>query len=308
MRPDFSFRARREGKIVAWFVALLVALLADWSLVRAGLVPTEPHPAVWHVKGPAGELYLFGSIHLLPSDIAWQTGAVEKAIARADAFVFEIPIDATAQTKMADAIAKDGMLEKGESLHAMLSPEARADLDADAAMAGLSPQSLDGLRPWLAELALLAAQLAHEKATPQSGVDTILERDAANAHKELRYLETVEEQIALIVPIDRKLELSEFQADLKEFRTETDDFPALVAAWSSGDTVRLDKLLNGEFKDQPEAKKALIDDRNRAWVPKLEAMLREPKVFFVTVGAGHLVGKNSVPALLRADGYIVEGP
>ena len=54
----------------------------------------------------------------------------------------------------------------------------------------------------------------------------------------------------------------------------------------SGDTKALDELVNGEFKDEPEARKALLEDRNRAWVPKLEAMLNEKKVFFVTVGAG----------------------
>ena len=30
--------------------------------------------------------------------------------------------------------------------------------------------------------------------------------------------------------------------------------------------------------------------------------------FFVTVGAGHLLGAHSVPELLRAEGYKVEGP
>ena len=58
----------------------------------------------------------------------------------------------------------------------------------------------------------------------------------------------------------------------------------------------------------PEARAAFFTDRNRAWVKQIEAMLRERKTFFITVGAGHLVGKDSVPALLRADGYKVDGP
>jgi uncharacterized protein YbaP (TraB family) len=37
-------------------------------------------------------------------------------------------------------------------------------------------------------------------------------------------------------------------------------------------------------------------------------MLKEKHVFFITVGAGHLTGPTGVPALLRKDGFKVEGP
>jgi uncharacterized protein YbaP (TraB family) len=56
------------------------------------------------------------------------------------------------------------------------------------------------------------------------------------------------------------------------------------------------------------AKKALLDDRNRLWIPKIENMLTEKHTFLITVGAAHLVGPNGVPNLLRAAGYTVEGP
>ena len=253
-------------------------------------------------------MFLFGSIHILPADIDWQQGAVAEAIHHADVFVFEIPIDESAQEQIGSLIADEGRLPKGESLHAMLSPKGQADLDADAAIAGVSPTELDGLRPWLAELMLVTSRITKDSASPQTGVDVVLEQSAHRQGKELRYLETIDQQMSLIVPSDRKLELSEFEASLKEFRTEKDDFPALIRAWESGDTKVLDTLLNGQFKNELAARKALLDDRNRAWVPKLEAMLKEDHIFFVTVGAGHLLGKNSVPDLLRADGYKVDGP
>jgi uncharacterized protein YbaP (TraB family) len=188
----------------------------------------------------------------------------------------------------------------------MLSPSARADLDADAALAGLAPHALDGLRPWLAGLMLVTARITKDGASPESGVDVEIEKSAQRQNKALRFLEALDQQINLIIPSDANLELSEFVASLKEFRTEKDSFPQLIDAWQTGETKRLDELLNREFKNEPEARKALLDDRNRAWLPKLEAMLKEKKTFFVTVGAGHLMGRNGVPDLLRADGYRVE--
>ena len=285
-------------------------LLSLFAAVAATAKPAgePPHPAMWHVQGAKGELFLFGSIHILPADLVWQTGVIADAIRQSDVFVFEIPLDESAQAQVVSLVVARGQLPEGESLHAMLTPAAQADLDADAAIAGLSPSSLDRLRPWLAELKLVASRMAAENASPESGVDVELEQSVRRQHKEERYLETIEQQINLIVPSDRKLELSEFEASLKEFRTEKDAFPEMIKAWQTGDTKTLDELLNGEFKNEPEARKALLDDRNRAWVPKLEGMLKEKKTFFVTVGAGHLVGKNSVPDLLRADGYKVDGP
>jgi len=41
-------------------------------------------------------------------------------------------------------------------------------------------------------------------------------------------------------------------------------------------------------------------------VPKIEALIRQGGTYFVVVGAGHLVGDQSVIAMLRAKGYAVE--
>src|SRR5262249_16029829 len=136
-----------------------------------------------------------------------------------------------------------GRLPKGQSLRALLSPAAQTDLDADEAVAGLTPSSLDGFRPWLAELILVTSRIAKENASPQSGADIELEEAVLREGKEMRYLETLEQQINLIVPSDPKVELSEFEASLKEFRTEKDSFPALIKAWQTGDTKALDELL-----------------------------------------------------------------
>jgi uncharacterized protein YbaP (TraB family) len=48
----------------------------------------------------------------------------------------------------------------------------------------------------------------------------------------------------------------------------------------------------------------MVYSRNRTWIPKLEEMFATGGVF-VAVGAAHLRGDKSVPALLRARGYVV---
>jgi uncharacterized protein YbaP (TraB family) len=46
--------------------------------------------------------------------------------------------------------------------------------------------------------------------------------------------------------------------------------------------------------------------RNQRWAPQTEPMLASPGVRFGAVGGGHLVGRDSVFALLRKGGWKVE--
>lgn len=49
-------------------------------------------------------------------------------------------------------------------------------------------------------------------------------------------------------------------------------------------------------RDYPALHEGLLVDRNHAWVPRIEAMLRGLGAAFVLVGDLHLVGEASVPA------------
>jgi uncharacterized protein YbaP (TraB family) len=82
----------------------------------------------------------------------------------------------------------------------------------------------------------------------------------------------------------------------------------LAGAWARGDTATLAKVLDEGFAEVPQLHARLLVGRNRNWVPKLRAMLGSGKTHFVTVGVGHLVGRDSVVAMLRARGYKVTGP
>ena len=50
----------------------------------------------------------------------------------------------------------------------------------------------------------------------------------------------------------------------------------------------------------------LLVDRNKAWLPKIEALFSRSGHAIVVVGAAHLVGPDGVVAMLKAKGYTVE--
>jgi uncharacterized protein YbaP (TraB family) len=59
-------------------------------------------------------------------------------------------------------------------------------------------------------------------------------------------------------------------------------------------------------RDYPQLYKALLVDRNKKWLPKVEAYFKTEKREFVLVGVGHLVGADGVLAALEKKGYRVE--
>ena len=289
-----------------YFLALLFALLV---VVPASAAPVvHAHPALWHVRGPAGEAYLFGSIHLLPKNLNWHTKQVNAAIKRANVFVFEVSTDDKAQAEIRALIAKEGMLAPGQSLRAMLPPASQTGYDAALAKAELSPESVDREKPWLASLQLLIAEGTAKHYSADAGVDNAVMAIAARRHKPSRYFETIEQQFSLLAGGSDTLQLSEFESDLKEFGQSDDDLTPMVDAWTNGQEDKLAGLMNTDLADDAEMKKALLTDRNQNWVGQIETMLKEKKTFFITVGAGHLAGPDGVPAMLRAAGYKVDGP
>jgi uncharacterized protein YbaP (TraB family) len=281
----------------------IAALL--WLLLA---LPAAADPALWHVRGSGGEVYLLGSIHMLPPDVAWRSPAIDAAIKRADVFVFEVPENAKAISRMKELVAARGHLPESQTLRDMIHPEKRAAFDAALRASSVPEDAVAHDRPWLAGLALLFAQTAKAKFDPGKGVDMTLMGEAHKNHKWLRYLETIDQQFAVLAPDDPELELEEFESGLDDLKDISAEIKPLVDAWSAGDTGKLDTLVNGDLDEFPAARKALLDDRNARWLPQVQAMLREKRVFFITVGAGHLTGVKGLPALLRKAGYKVEGP
>ena len=299
------------------FAAAILALLATLSLagslagaqtVKPSLPGSIAHPALWHVAGEAGEVYLLGSIHVLPPHVRWHTRPINMALSRADIFVFEVPEDAAAVSELQGLIKKNGFLPPDQKLRDLLHPRFRADYDAAVKSSGLDADGVDSERPWLAGIQLMFTQISKLHYASSNGVDCVLMESAVRNHKPVRYFETIADQFALLAPDDPALELQEFEAGLADLRDVSAGIRPMVTAWANGDQARLDALINGDLDQFPKARKLLLDDRNQRWVPQIEAMLKEKHVFFVTVGAGHLTGPRGVPALLRKAGYRVDGP
>jgi uncharacterized protein len=93
---------------------------------------------------------------------------------------------------------------------------------------------------------------------------------------------------------------------LKELDTQQTAVTALADAWKAGDVPTVERLVLQDLRSEPRLYQRMLVDRNRDWLPKLEALFARRGRAFVVVGAAHLVGPDGLLAMLRARGYTVE--
>lgn len=288
--------------------AALLLLLTGAARAQPQAPVIEAYPVMWTVHTPTATAYLLGSIHLLPPNVHWQTPQIEAAMRAADVFVFETPIDAAAQKEVADYVATHGMLPEGVTLPSLLDVAQLMDYHAALKATGVDPAAIENKRPWLAALVFDLAGAMHAHYSLDSGVDQKIHNYAEAQHRQIASFETVSDQLALFAPKSEKLEVKEFDVSLKEILSDPNELDDLVEAWEHGNASRVAAMMNKGLSDDPAAAKALLYDRNAKWFAELKTMLGQKHTYFITVGTGHLVGPKSVPALLRAAGYKVDGP
>jgi uncharacterized protein YbaP (TraB family) len=93
---------------------------------------------------------------------------------------------------------------------------------------------------------------------------------------------------------------------LKELETQKSAVTQLADAWKAGDAPAIEKIVLQDLKSDARLYQRMLVDRNRDWLPKLEALTARGRRAFVVVGAAHLVGPDGLLEMLKAKGYTIE--
>lgn len=296
---------RRAPRRLRWtLAAALVAVLA-W----APALSARAAPPVWRIRGPAGgEVVLFGSVHLLNPGQDWRTPELAADLAKAQSVWFEAPFDANARARTQRLVAERSRLPRGATLSARLSPVGRARLSRVGAQLGLPVATLESMQPWFADNTLTVMHLQARGARLADGVEEAIS-DMAPAGARRRAFETPEEQVALLAGATPAEQAASLEETLRQIEEQPAAFDRLQTAWIGGD---LQAIVRGGLdplrRVTPGVYRRLVVERNRRWASRIERLLKTPERAFIVVGVGHLVGPESVPALLRRRGVQVDGP
>lgn len=287
----------------------LFAVLALGLAGACGPAPPAGEPALWRISDADSEIWLFGTVHVLPPELRWRSPRVDAAFAAADEFVTETDTSDAASAAFPQLAARYGALPEGERLSDRLSASDRDRITRIAQAAGIAPAALESQRPWLAALQLSYAYAARQGHSPDAGVETVLAAEARRDGKQLSFLESPEAQIRILADLPPAEELRFLSVTLRQIEEDAAILDALDRAWARADVAELERLLDAQWAESgPIIHERLILARNRAWADAIAQRLQGEGRIFIAVGAAHLVGDESVVDLLRARGISVEGP
>lgn len=264
-------------------------------------------PALWVVKSDHARIYLFGTLHALSPAAAktWRTPLYDEVYGKAQTLWFETDVEGADPGALQNLVARYGV-DPDRALSQKLKPDQVDELRHTADIT-----RIDHLRPWAAALMLSMDQVLAGGAKADDGADITITRSARANSKSVKFFESLEDQARLFADLPEPAEVK-YLADVLKERTHPHRGLApkepLERAWLDGDLTRLGPALAGEMKtNNPALYNALLKRRNELWAERLEKELAVgSKVELVNVGALHLVGDDSLPALLKARGYTVE--
>lgn len=268
--------------------------------------PGNTGPALWTVESGVSTVHLFGSMHLLKPGIAWRTARFDDILKNADQLVMEIKLDPGGQAEVQKFMMENGMFPPDQNLKGALPPELYAELVAEAGKLGLPEAALMRMRPWYAALVLSMGMIQSLGFDPTKGVEQTIVAEAAPRGVKLSGLETAKEQLSTMAHQPADVQEEMVRDSLRQLHAIGELLDDLTIAWTKGDTATLEELLIGGFKEYPELYDAVVVGRNKRWIPRIKALLNEPGDHLVVVGSAHLLGDDSVIAMLREAGITVK--
>ncbi len=282
--------------------ARICAASVAGALTLALALPAAAEPALWKVQGPHAAVYLFGTVHVLKKTTVWRSPKFEAAFAAAGALWEEVA-NADDSAAVQPLIVQYG-LDLEHPLSGLLDDAGKAKLSAFETAYALPAAPMERFRPWLAAITISVLPLVKAGYDPKSGVDLVLKNEAVAKGKPVNGFETIEQQVHFFADLPQKLQIENLLFTLDSADALSAQLDQAVDAWAAGDMTKLTMLFQTDklFDRYPELYQVLLVQRNRAIAAKIEQLLKGDGVAFVAVGAGHLIGPDSIQADLAKDG------
>jgi uncharacterized protein YbaP (TraB family) len=308
-QPVTSAMSSAVGWRPRWNRRQAVAIAAVAAMVA--LACLEPRAAtrsfVWKASSKqGGTIYLAGSVHLLTPAYYPLSPAFDKAFTASDLLVLEIDMAEMLAPQSQMTMLTRGMLPADGSLEKVVSAETYAAVSAKVAELGLPLSPLNRFKPWALALTLQALEWQKAGFDTDLGLDKHFFDLAVAARKPVQGLETLAYQISRFDEMSADGQDRLLAQTLKELETTKASFTTLADAWKSGDSGTVEDIVLQDLKSEPQMYQRLLVERNRAWLPKIEALFTRPAPAFVVVGAAHLVGADGLLQMLRSKGYTLE--
>ncbi|GAB3938403.1 TraB/GumN family protein [Mucilaginibacter myungsuensis] len=259
---------------------------------------------LWEVsgKGLKAPSYLFGTYHFATKKLVDSLPAIRQKFEGSKAMAGEIVMDSTMMLKLAGSV----VLTKG-SLDSLFSADDYKVIH-DKLIALFGDQMANGfkkLKPSAVQLMVASATAPIPPPPLNEQLDNYFQTESKKQNEPVIGLETVEEQIELLMNGEMETQKKQLLKYLREMDQNKDVSIKLYQLYLKQDLDGLATLI----KDTPGYTQKEMDDllkaRNLKWLAKLPAIMSAQSTF-VAVGAAHLLGEWGLIDQLRKQGYTVK--
>ncbi len=284
------------------------SLMVNVTVFDSSVVPEIENSLFWEISGNGLKRpsYLFGTIHLIPQDSFFIPKIMEERMPEADRLVLEVSLDMG--TMLSAALGAFKRPEK--SLKEILSEEDYAYLKSfiedSLPSSGGFPMTM-GLvemqRPIFTAQQIASAYCDNglDESGDQVMYEMYLAEEFKRTERPVSGLETAQDQLGALDRIPLEEQARQLMETIRNPGEMCGGMDELIAVYRRQDLSTLMEL-TGEDPGIGDHLDALLDNRNKKWIPEIEEMLKD-EVIFVAVGAGHLAGRNGVVNLLKERGY-----
>lgn len=260
---------------------------------------------LWTIESENNTAYLLGSIHMLKRNAYPLPYGFESAYHDSRKVVFETDLDGVHDPEYQNRVMKMGIYPPGKKLSSHISQQTYDLLKSKATAIGMPLSQFEQFKPWLVAQTIASAKIMSLGFDPNLGIDRYFFNRAKKDKKEMIFLESNEYQLNLFAGLSKGKQERLLKQILKDLEVVEENFSLMIDSWEKGDVNRLEAFLKISFEEYPDLYKRLLTDRNKRWVTTIRKLLKQDGVILIIVGAGHLVGKDSVVDLLTKKGYTV---
>lgn len=276
----------------------------------------DPAPAMWELSDEDTTITMLGTIHLLPEGFRWRNPQLDGIIDDADVLVVETS-DADSDEGMAAIGPKIAhLLENRQPTSSRLSPQSRPRWRELVSQSGLPFEYVDRAPLLIALMGFGQAGIAGDPSSYDYGVETVLQREFAEARKPIESIEDSGRVAYSLLRVDEEALISELDVQLRQWGGKTldglyageaeelvgDAYWEMEHAWARGEVAEEFDFGFGSGKIAEAFHDVLLVRRNAQWAIWLEERLEQPGTVLLAVGAGHFEGTDSVLDYLEQRG------
>ena len=282
-----------------YLISLLITLFLTVS-------PALAKAPLWKVSKGDDHLFIGGTIHVLGSDDYPLPASFEKIYKESEQLVLETDIQKLQSPEMQIKMLQLMSYQDDSTLKDHLKPETYKALETSLSKNGIPIFAVQKFKPGMVGMMLTVIELK-KLGISIEGVDQFYSSKALKDKKTLGKLETIEEQLTFLTDIGKKDPDSFIMYTLRDMTEFPEMFQALKKAWREGNMNKMAELaIEPMKKDYPATYKTILVQRNNAWIPQIEALLKTKEVEMVLVGTLHLAGEEGVLKQLQKRGYTIE--